>query len=397
MFSRKRIARERAENGRAIGARGKFMTSIGDAQETDARLLRYLAQSFDRPDLAYAVAPSRIKGGFDAAIFGFTLDHAPQELAGPLILRLAQPSADPLRLKLEAVVQNALAAMAYPAPRVAVVETGAAALGGPFVIMERLAGRPLAHEADGLGEGASLAAKLRGMMGLPALFGKISAAWVDIQLRLHDLPAEPLLKAVADAGLDQRAVTFEGQRARLAASIESAGLSGLTPALSWLDVNHQGLPQCATICHGDFHPLNIMADSGRVTGVIDWANVVVAAPEMDVGSALANISTVPFNVPPALRPVLRLVIGSALRSYLRAYRQKRPLDDRALRYYQVFRATRAAPLGGDHRSGRQDRRRRIRIGSRHPQLDRLSRPAGRREGQALAVQFRHCATRAKVG
>jgi aminoglycoside phosphotransferase (APT) family kinase protein len=314
------------------------MHSIDDAQ-TDAQLLRYLAQRFARPDLAYAAAPSRIKGGFDAAIFGFALDRAPRELAGPLILRLAQASADPLRVKLEAVVQNALVAMAFPAPRVAVIETSAVALGGPFVIMERLAGRPLAHEVDKLGEGASFAAKLRGLLGLPALFRQISASWVDIQLRLHDLPAEPLLKAVADAGLDQRAVTFEGQRARLAAAIESAGLSGLTPAVSWLEANRPGPPQRATICHGDFHPLNIMAEAGRVTGVIDWANVVVAAPEMDVGSALANIGTVPFDVPPAMRLVLRMVIGSALRSYLRAYRQRRPLDDRTLRYYQVFRAT----------------------------------------------------------
>jgi aminoglycoside phosphotransferase (APT) family kinase protein len=310
-----------------------------DDEHVRTDLLRYLVQKFARSDLAYAAEPSRIKGGFDAAIFGFALDRAPQELAGPLILRLGQTSSDPARFKLEAAVQNALAAMAFPAPRVAVVETGAAALGGPFVIMERLAGRPLAHDVEGLGEGDSLAAKLRGMIGLPALFKQISAAWVDIQLRLHDLPAEPLLKAVADAGLDQRAVTFEGQRARLAASIESAGLSGLTPILSWLDANHPGPPERATICHGDFHPLNIMAESGRVTGVIDWANVVVAAPEMDVGSALANISTVPFNVPPALRLMLRMVIRSALRTYLRAYRQKRPLDDRALRYYQVFRAT----------------------------------------------------------
>ena len=164
------------------------MHSIDDAQ-TAAQLLRYLAQRFDRADLAYAVSPSRIKGGFDAAIFGFTLDRAPQDVAGPLILRLAQPGADPLRLKLEAVVQNALAAMAFPAPRVAVAETSATALGGPFVIMQRLAGQPLAHDVEKLGEGASLAAKLRGMMGLPALFRQISATWVDIQLRLHDLPA----------------------------------------------------------------------------------------------------------------------------------------------------------------------------------------------------------------
>jgi aminoglycoside phosphotransferase (APT) family kinase protein len=313
------------------------MHSIDDG-ELSKRLLRYLAERFGKADLAYAIEPSRIKGGFDAAIFGFTLDRAPKQLAGPPILRLKQASAEPARLVLEAAVQNALAAMAFPAPRVAVIETGTAALGGPFMVMERLAGRPLADEVSELNDSPSLAAKLRGIVGLPALFRQISAKWVDTQLRLHDLPAEPLLKAIADAGLDQRMVTFEGQRALLAESIESAGLSALTPVVSWLEANHPGHARRPAICHGDFHPLNIMAEQGRVTGVIDWANVVVAEPEMDVGSALANVSTVPFNVPPAVRPLLRMVVRSALGTYLAAYRQKRPLDDGALRYYQVFRA-----------------------------------------------------------
>jgi aminoglycoside phosphotransferase (APT) family kinase protein len=312
--------------------------SAADDEQVSAGLLRYLSQKFAAVDLAYAGKPSRIRGGFDAAIFGFTLDCATEDLTGPLILRLKQAGADPHRLRLEAAVQNALVAMAFPAPRVVVIEPGAAALGGPFMVMERLAGRPLAHEVEGLGEGDSLIAKLRRMIGLPALFRRIGATWVDIQLRLHELPAAPLLQAVAEAGLDQRIVTFEGQRASLFASIEGAGLSALTPVLSWLDANQPGAPRRATICHGDFHPLNIMAEEARVTGVIDWANVVVAAPEMDVGSALANITTVPFNVPPAMRPILRMVIRSALGTYLRAYRQKRPLDERALRYYQVFRA-----------------------------------------------------------
>lgn len=310
--------------------------------DADARvaagLLHYLSKALARPDLAYAASPSRITGGFDTAIFGFSLDHAPEHLSQPLILRLGQASADPRRFMLEAVVQNALAASAFPAPRVHLTETNAAILGGPFVIMQRLQGRPLAHDVKGLGEGASFADKLRGVIGLPALFSRISATWVDIQQRLHALPVDGVLRAVADSGLDERMVTFEGQRARLTAAIESANLSGLMPVLSWLQANHPGTAQRVAICHGDFHPLNIMANAGHVTGVIDWANVVVAQPEMDVASAVANITTAPFDVPKAMRPVLRMVIKSALKSYVQGYRAKRPLDESALRYFQVYRA-----------------------------------------------------------
>ena len=81
-----------------------------------------------------------------------------------------------------------------------------------------------------------------------------------------------------------------------------------------------------------------MSDGGGVTGVIDWANVVIAPPEMDVASAVTNIATLPIKVPGAMRLPLRLLIASVLRRYVAAYRQLRPLDDASLRYYQVFRA-----------------------------------------------------------
>jgi aminoglycoside phosphotransferase (APT) family kinase protein len=313
------------------------MSADADARVADA-LLRYLSETLGRPDLAYADAPVRITGGFDTAIFGFSLAHAPAHLGAQLILRLGRPAADPMRFVLEAVVQNALAAMAFPAPRVHLTQPSKAVLGGPFLIMQRLAGRPLAHDVEGLGADSSLLEKLRGIAGLPSIFRRISTTWAETQIQLHDLAPGPVLKAVSDAGLDERIITFDGQLARLSAAITAAGLSELMPVMSWLEANHPGRPQRACICHGDFHPLNIMADAGRITGVIDWANVVVAQPEMDVGSAIANISTAPFAVPASLRPVLRLVIRSALGSYLRAYRIRRPLDEVALRYFQVFRA-----------------------------------------------------------
>src|SRR5262249_13861731 len=153
-----------------------------------------------------------------------------------------------------------------------------------------------------------LTSKLKGMLGLRSLFGTINSRWVDSQVRLHELPTAPLLKAIADAGLDQRAATFAGQRARLVAMIARAWLTELKPGLAWLEANNPAASRAVVICHGDFHPLNIMADGGGVTGVIDWANVVIAPAEMDVGSAIANIATVPFDVPVALKPVLRAMI-----------------------------------------------------------------------------------------
>jgi aminoglycoside phosphotransferase (APT) family kinase protein len=302
------------------------------------RLLDYLARTFACPDAMYLAGPVRIQGGFDAAIFGFTLARVPPPLVGPLILRLGRPEADPTRMQLETVVQNTLAEMGFPAPRVMATESDPGILGGPFMVMTRLSGQNLAHGIEGFGAGTSLVGRLQLLCDLPAIFARITSQWVDMQIRLHQLPAEPLLRAVTAAGIDMGAITFEGQLARLRTIVERTALTGLNPGLGWLDNRRPPQPQKTAICHGDFHPLNILADRNQATGVIDWANAVIAEPAMDVGSAIANISAVPLGLPWTLRVVARAVIDASLRRYERAYRSLRPLDDQAVRYYAVFRA-----------------------------------------------------------
>ncbi len=59
---------------------------------------------------------------------------------------------------------------------------------------------------------------------------------------------------------------------------------------------------------------------------------------MDVGSAIANISTVPFDVPLLLSIPVRGVVRLILWRYYRTYRRRRALDAVAVRYFQIFRA-----------------------------------------------------------
>jgi aminoglycoside phosphotransferase (APT) family kinase protein len=323
-----------------------------DDPEVAKRLLHHLARTSGCPDAQYLAGPARIQGGLDTIIFGFALDAVPSRWRGPLILRLSRSGADPQRVKLETVVQNSLAGMGYPAPEVLASELDPDILGGPFMVMRRVPGQTLAHEAEGLGAGRSLPERLRLLLGLPSILGSIIEQWVEMQIRLHQLSASTLLQAVTAAGIDPRAVTFEGQLARLGAVAERHTLTGLQPAVAWLR-DHRPPQAEAAICHGDFHPLNVLADNGKPTGVIDWANVVIAEPAMDVGSAISNISTVPIGLPWPLRVVAQTAIGAALRRYERAYRARRPLDDGAVRYYQVFRAVaQLMPVAAARATGR---------------------------------------------
>jgi aminoglycoside phosphotransferase (APT) family kinase protein len=203
--------------------------------------------------------------------------------------------------------------------------------------MTRLAGKPLAHEIERIVVGGSLIAQVRGLLRVPAIIRDITDAWVDAQIRLHALDPAPLLAAVAAGGLDSTGVTFDGQLTRLASTVEQFSFDGLKPALGWLLVHQPSASLRPAVCHGDFHPLNILGENGKVTGVIDWVNVVVAPAEMDVGSAIANIATVPFQVPPALSLALRFIIARILRRYQKTYAARRTLDGDVVRYFQVFR------------------------------------------------------------
>lgn len=89
------------------------------------------------------------------------------------------------------------------------------------------------------------------------------------------------------------------------------------------------------ICHGDFQPLNILADHGRLTGVIDWVKATIADPAFDYGAALAILATVPIRAPTGLHRALRALMNSLARTHSRRCRSL-PDGEAALRYYQIF-------------------------------------------------------------
>jgi aminoglycoside phosphotransferase (APT) family kinase protein len=90
--------------------------------------------------------------------------------------------------------------MGFPAPRVIVTESDPSVLGGPFMVMTRVSGQTLVHGIEGLGADTSLVGQLQLLFNLPAVLARIIDQWADMQIRLHQLPAETLLRAVAEVG-----------------------------------------------------------------------------------------------------------------------------------------------------------------------------------------------------
>ena len=294
------------------------------ASELGRGLVAHLRGALAAPALELAEPLAALAGGFDTEIYALGLRGSPPDFAGPLVLRLLRPHHDPARALREQATQNALAALGFPAPRV-LLAADAAALGAPFVLMERLPGRPLL-ETRAIGMGAVLA---------------------DLQCRLHALDPAPLARALGPPG------TFDGYLDAFAGRIERAKLDELAPLLVWLRARRPP-PAAPAICHGDFHPQNVLVDDGGVTGVLDWPNALIADPAFDVASTLNILRFVPAgltSMPAALRWVARLAQPLLARRYLAAYRRQRPIDDARLAYYQVAAALRALVRAGESRRG----------------------------------------------
>ena len=77
-------------------------------------------------------------------------------------------------------------------------------------------------------------------------------------------------------------------------------------------------PRMDALLHGDYHPLNVMADGARITGVLDWPNALAGDPRADLARTFAIL-----RYPPGLRTnrVERAAITLFLRCWWRGYQR----------------------------------------------------------------------------
>ena len=259
-------------------------------------------------------------------MYAFELDGAPPEWSGPLVLRVYPDYAGPLDVRRECCAQQVVAAQGVPAPRVVAFEDTARTLDRPFMVMERLSGRPQMIVAF-----PSIFIEVPRLVTLP----RRHAAAMNL---VHSLDAAPLVEAFAAAGIDRRAAGPDGWLDRTEKIIDLWSFDGLRPAQAWLRANGPDDPPRVSICHGDLFGANILERRGRVTGIIDWNLVTVADPAFDLGGQLAayEMSATPG---PRVFQFLSIGFGRVLSWGLRgSYRKYRKLPRDTVRYYSTLRA-----------------------------------------------------------
>ncbi len=304
------------------------MDSVSEVPaELQARLVGAVRAATDRPGLTLRGPLVPINGGYYAKTYGLAFDAAPPELDRPLILRVMP---DEHHAAHEIAIQRSVAIQGYPAPTVHLADATDATLGRPFILMDRAEGQPLLANLD----------LRRALATLPRILSTLPAVLAEQLGALHRLDPVPTRHALATAGVLDAVDTNAALLKPLSNSPGVARVSGLRDALEWLHANEQPTRR-AVVCHGDLHPLNILAIGTNVTAVIDWTGARLADPAYDVACTAVLLAQAPLAAPAAVQPVLRAIGRSLSRRFVSQYRRHNELDADQLRWYEAWQCTRS--------------------------------------------------------
>lgn len=259
-----------------------------------------------------------VGAGFDSYIHLVQLsgEGLPPEWLRPLVVRIL-PSADRAdQATAEAAAQDWAADNGFPAPRVLVALMPGELLGLPVQIMERALGVTM---LDALKKAPWRARSLVDQLG-------------SLHLRLHSMDPAGWPGAV-DAG-DLAAKRLSLPR-RAAAMLEDPVLSAaLERAEAMVEEGVGGTE--AVVCHGDFHPLNVMVDGSRAA-LIDWTDAGLGPREADVSRSamIFHLASIAANSGPE-RAVLRVAGPRLSRRYLRTYQRGAKLDADRMRRWEAL-------------------------------------------------------------
>jgi aminoglycoside phosphotransferase (APT) family kinase protein len=275
--------------------------------EPPVALSRWLEGRFGGP-IQLAEPPSAAGEGFDSAIWfvryaGATL---PEPWSAPLVLRVKASADRASEAEREAAIQAWVADRGYPAPRVLASLAPGEVLDLPAQVMERAPGSML----------------LDHVRSRPWQAPRLLRRLADLQADLHDLPVDGF--PPGEDLLDRRLRLTRVVADQLDDGRVRAGLDRVEALSGQLRAGPQ------SVCHGDFHPLNVMATPQHAT-VIDWTDAGLGDRHGDVARTLVLFQLAAIAAESSVeRRALRLVGPRLARAHRRRYQRRLPLDARRL-------------------------------------------------------------------
>jgi aminoglycoside phosphotransferase len=308
-----------------------------DEQIAAHSLLHAMRRDIGLDDLEYVREPEPIGGGFWGEILTFRLASAPSEFAGDLVAKLTPSRVHGER---EATIQAIVAGLGYPAPAVLASGSGPRSEDAFYFVMPKVDGAPPLSAVDA----HSL------IQAVPALALRLPHLLATLAADLHRLDPHPVQHAISTrsewpVGVDDLIADMRAGAARLADSRMASTICALLDARP-LDESRD------VVCHGDFHPLNVLVAPKSAT-VIDWTAARIAPPAFDVAFTALLLANPPIGVPAMVRHPLRIAGTWLARRFVRDYRRQAPsnLSSSELSWHTGLHAARivldASTLVGD--------------------------------------------------
>jgi aminoglycoside phosphotransferase (APT) family kinase protein len=291
-------------------------------EKLSKNLIMYIRKELNQESADYLEPPVRLTGGYETLICRFQLSGVDESLSKPLVIRLFSERVDAEMILKESEIQNTLSGQDYPVPAVYLTCMDKSVLGGLFFIMDFCGGHTL--NDSGLSH-----SQVFGILG-------------NLQARMHKIDIEVIEKRCTEIGADINTLKYEFILEEYRAHFRS-NFPWMNKAVGWLFENCPKEPESLSICHGDFHPMNILYEDGKVQAVLDWSGFMIGDPAMDVARTEFLLSIPIKLLFPELEP------DQVKEIYLKAYRQTRPLDETNIAYYYAFRSISALSEGiGGH-------------------------------------------------
>jgi aminoglycoside phosphotransferase (APT) family kinase protein len=234
----------------------------------------------------------------------FTFHTVSSEGENGLVLRVFSGDGAGKAVK-EFSLMKRLDELGYPVPPVYFIETSGDVIGKPFIVMKRIMGTTL----DSTNRSGSLAEQKMRLIQLMKLFTDLhrldAAEFRDVE-NLNTVSVEWFMEFFDE--------------------VRNGYAPWLTPLLEWLGENKPSGVSSLSLCHMDFHGMNIMVNGAGQPYVIDWGSSMICDYRMDLCWTLLLYTT--FGGEMYHDPMLEIYEELAGRN----------VDD--LRFYEVLAATR---------------------------------------------------------
>lgn len=265
-----------------------------------------------------------LTGGFDTEVYALAVPRN-ESLPEQLVLRMFKGEHEARRAVQEGAIHNAAANNGHRVPRVFAGANGEVIADRPFLLMERVKGASLLSAID---DRKTLAL-------IPQIMARSQAG-------INSLSSDGLITLLRKKGIDTDRLAVLSMVDEIADIANRGDLSEIIPLVDWLKKNKPDDPSVVSICHGDFHPGNIMVMDSKITGIIDWATVRFGHAEYDV-----SVTRMLLKIGATAREDIILsesdfqLIDQVVNSYVNEYQKFRPLNNNLLRYYETLRAAHA--------------------------------------------------------